>query len=249
MKPVLEVQGLVKAFGAVPVLGPLSLTLEAEGITAIIGRSGSGKSTLLRCLSGLERPSQGTVLFGGDPVRPDQVGFVFQEPRLMPWLSVRGNVAFGLRHLDKKTRERAIDLALDLVGLRDAGALLPKQLSGGMAQRVALARALAPEPKIVLLDEPLSALDPLTRERMQGHIRHVAQNYRATMVLITHDMDEALLLARRVVALQGPPGRIVGDWDLKLHESLGRFSRRREHSEFASTRAELAGALAVSVAD
>ena len=192
MKPLLEVQGLVKAFGAVPVLGPLSLTLEAEGITAIIGRSGSGKSTLLRCLSGLERPSQGAGTVWRSPVRPDQVGFVFQEPRLMPWLSVRGNVAFGLRHLDRKARERAIDLALDLVGLRDAGALLPKQLSGGMAQRVALAgRALAPEPKIVLLDEPLSALDPLTRERMQGHIGHVAQNYRATMVLITHDMDEA----------------------------------------------------------
>ena len=164
----------------------------------------------------------------------------------MPWLSVWGNVAFGLRHLDRKARDRAVDLALDLVGLRDAGALLPKQLSGGMAQRVALARALAPEPKIVLLDEPLSALDPLTRERMQEHILHVAQNYRATMVLITHDMDEALLLARRVVALQGPPGRIVGDWDLKASEALGRFSRRREHSEFASTRSELANALAVS---
>jgi sulfonate transport system ATP-binding protein len=207
MNQVLQMQGLVKAFNGRPVLGPLSLTLEREGITAIIGRSGSGKSTLLRCLSGLEMPSQGTVLFGGVPVRLEQVGFVFQEPRLMPWLSVRGNVAFGLRHLDRKARDRAVDLALDLVGLRDAGALLPKQLSGGMAQRVALARALAPEPKIVLLDEPLSALDPLTRERMQEHILHVAQNYRATMVLITHDMDEALLLARRVVALQGPPGR------------------------------------------
>jgi sulfonate transport system ATP-binding protein len=248
VNPGLQVQGLVKAFDAIPVLGPLSLTLETEGITAIIGRSGSGKSTLLRCLAGLETPSRGTVLVGGAPIRPEHVGFVFQEPRLMPWLSVRGNVAFGLRHLDRKARDCAVDLALDLVGLRDVGTLLPKQLSGGMAQRVALARALAPEPKILLLDEPLSALDPLTREKMQEHILHVAQNYRATMVLITHDMDEALVLARRVVALQGPPGRIVGDWDLKLNESLGRFSRQRDHYGFASTRTELAKALAVSAA-
>jgi sulfonate transport system ATP-binding protein len=241
----LQITGLVKGFGTGrPVLGPLSLDLAGEGLTAIVGRSGSGKSTLLRCLSGLERPSQGSVLLDGRPVRPAEVGFVFQEPRLMPWLTVRRNIEFGLRHLKAGERRQAVAEALALVGLPQAADLLPKQLSGGMAQRVALARALAPKPKILLLDEPLSALDPLTRERMQDHILHISRHYRATMVLITHDMDEALVLARRVIALHGTPGRIVADWDLaEAGAAFAEFPRDRGHGDFQALRRRLTRAI------
>lgn len=240
----LEISGLTKAFGtAAPVLGPVSLTLDGEGITAIIGRSGSGKSTLLRCLSGLETPTRGTAALGGKPIKPADVGYVFQEPRLMPWLTVRRNIAFGLSHLPKAERAGAVEDALALVGLSHAGDYLPKQLSGGMAQRVALARALAPHPDLLLLDEPLSALDPLTREKMQDHILHVAQHVRATIVLITHDMDEALALARRVIVLRGPPGRVVLDIAIADDDPAFAFPRDRTGSAFQALRRQLIDAL------
>ena len=240
----LDIAGLTKAFGtAAPVLGPVSLTLEGEGITAIIGRSGSGKSTFLRCLSGLETPTRGTATLGGKPIRPAEVGFVFQEPRLMPWLSVRRNIAFGLGHLPKAERAQAVEDAMALVGLSAAADYLPKQLSGGMAQRVALARALAPRPDLLLLDEPLSALDPLTREQMQAHILHVAQHIRATILLITHDMDEALALANRVIVLRGPPGRIVLDVTIPAHDPAYAFPRDRTGASFQAMRRRLIDAL------
>jgi sulfonate transport system ATP-binding protein len=243
MTQILHIAALTKAFGATSALGPISLTLGGEGLTVIIGRSGSGKSTLLRCLAGLEHPSRGSVRLGGAPIRPEQVGFVFQEPRLMPWLTVRKNVAFGLRHLRGKMREAAIDEALALVGLQHAADLLPKQLSGGMAQRAALARALAPKPEILLLDEPFSALDPLTREQMQAHLLHVSQHFKATMVLITHDMDEALMLATRIIALRGPPGCVVADWQLQRESAAFDFPRDRGHPDFQIFRRRLTEAL------
>ena len=240
----LEISGLTKAFGmAAPVLGPVSLTLEGEGITAIIGRSGSGKSTFLRCLSGLETPTRGTALLGGRPIRPAEVGYVFQEPRLMPWLTVRRNIAFGLTHRPRAERDAAVAAAMELVGLTPAADYLPKQLSGGMAQRVALARALAPRPDLLLLDEPLSALDPLTREKMQDHILHVAQHVRATILLITHDMDEALALARRVIVLRGPPGRVVLDIDIPGDDPDYAFPRDRTSAGFQALRRRLMDAL------
>jgi sulfonate transport system ATP-binding protein len=240
MTQTLHIAGLAKRFGnAAPVLGPLFLTLDAESFTAIIGRSGCGKSTLLRCLAGLEQPSSGSVTLGGAPIKPAQVGYVFQEPRLMPWLTVQRNVAFGLRHLPPQARREAVEEALSLVGLSHAAALLPKQLSGGMAQRAALARALAPKPEILLLDEPFSALDPLTREQMQAHLAHISRHFRATMVLITHDMDEALLLAGRVIALRGVPGHIVTDIDL----SDPTFTRDRADQNFQHLRRTLTDAL------
>jgi len=220
----LRISGLEKSFGSQTVLGPIDLDLEAGAITAIIGRSGCGKTTLLRCLGGLEQPSAGAITIGDGQVTARDIGYVFQEPRLMPWLTVAKNVAFGLADSPKPARDLAIDEALAVVGLPDAGALLPKQLSGGMAQRVALARALAPHPKLILLDEPFSALDPFTREQMQDHLRHLHEHYGATMVLITHDMDEALALADRVIVLDGPPGQIIGDFAPKLPHPADRTS-------------------------
>ncbi len=210
MAHALHIEGLRKSFGASSVLGPIDLHLAPGTITAVIGRSGCGKSTLLRCLGGLERPDHGTILIGTGELRREDVGYVFQEPRLMPWLDVASNVGFGLSG-DKSSRQNAIREALEVVGLTNAAPLLPKQLSGGMAQRVALARSLAPKRELILLDEPFSALDPFTREQMQDHLRHLHTHYRTTMVLITHDMDEALALAHRIIVLRGPPGRIVAD--------------------------------------
>jgi len=220
----LRINGLEKSYGGQHVLGPIDLDLEAGTITAIIGRSGSGKTTLLRCLGGLEQPTAGRITIGDGQVSPADIGYVFQEPRLMPWLTVAKNTGFGLAGFTKPARDLAIAEALDLVGLPDAGALLPKQLSGGMAQRVALARALAPHPKLILLDEPFSALDPFTREQMQDHLLHLHEHYGATMVLITHDMDEALALALRIIVLDCPPGRIIGDFSPDLPRPADRVS-------------------------
>lgn len=203
----LHIQGLCKSYGGQATLGPIDLHLKAGTITAVIGRSGCGKTTLLRCLGALEQPSAGTVRIGDGDLRREEIGYVFQEPRLMPWLTVARNVAFGLAGRN----EAAVTEALQVVGLPEAAALLPKQLSGGMAQRVALARALAPAPELLLLDEPFSALDPFTREKMQDHLLHLHQHYSATMVLITHDMDEALALADRIIVLRGRPGLVVAD--------------------------------------
>jgi sulfonate transport system ATP-binding protein len=203
----LHIQGLCKSYGEHAVLGPIDLHLQAGTMTGVIGRSGCGKTTLLRCLGALEQPSAGTLRIGTGDLRREEIGIVFQEPRLMPWLTVARNVAFGLAGRN----EAAVAEALQVVGLREAATLLPKQLSGGMAQRVALARALAPAPALLLLDEPFSALDPFTREQMQDHLLHLHRHYGATMVMITHDMDEALALADRIIVLRGRPGLVVAD--------------------------------------
>ena len=204
-----RIDGLSKSYGGQHVLGPVDLHLEPGTITVFIGKSGCGKTTLLRCLGGLEQPSAGSIRIGTGQLAHKQVGYVFQEPRLMPWLTVARNVGFGLA--DDGRRNEAVREALQVVGLEASAPLLPKQLSGGMAQRVALARALAPAPELILLDEPFSALDPFTREQMQDHLLHLHQHYRTTMVLITHDMDEALALADRIIVLRGPPGLVAAD--------------------------------------
>jgi sulfonate transport system ATP-binding protein len=206
-----HIKGLHKTFRGRTVLGPVDCDLEPGTITVVIGRSGCGKTTLLRCLGGLEAPSSGVIRIGDGTVRRRDIGYVFQEPRLMPWLTVSRNVAFGLTDGPGSARVETVREALALVGLPNAGKLLPKELSGGMAQRVALARALAPSPALILLDEPFSALDPFTREQMQSHLLHLHRHYGTTMVMVTHDMDEALALGHRILVMRGPPGRVAGD--------------------------------------
>jgi NitT/TauT family transport system ATP-binding protein len=184
-------------------------------IVAIVGPNGCGKSTLLRLASGLLPPDDGVVrafgagLTGVDP----RIGLIFQEPRLLPWRDALANVAFPLElaGIDRATREARASEALTLVGLDGFAGLMPDQLSGGMAQRAALARALATKPVVLLLDEPFSAVDALTRERLDAELLTLWGQTGTTIVLVTHSVSEAVLLADRVLVMSPRPGRIVGE--------------------------------------
>ena len=204
MKNVVELRGLHKRFGTRQVFDGLDLHVAAGEVVAVLGPSGCGKSTLLRCIAGLIKADGGWVYVNGEP------GFMFQEPRLFPWLSVRKNVGFGTRNDAERAR---IDDMLALVGLHDAGKLLPKALSGGMAQRVALARTLVRNPSLLLLDEPLAALDALRRLELQAALRAIITEQKLSAILVTHDVDEALVLADRIIVLSGgSPARKVAEF-------------------------------------
>jgi sulfonate transport system ATP-binding protein len=214
----LEINALSKRFDSGPALEAIELSVNAGEIVAILGTSGAGKSTLLRLVGGIEPPSGGEVRLEGKVVTgpSPKLGFIFQEPRLMPWLRVRDNVAFGLGTLPRAERRVRADAALDRVGLTDAADSWPRQLSGGMAQRVAIARALVTRPEVLLLDEPFSALDAFTRLSLQEHLLGIWRTDRPTMLFVTHDIDEALMLADRVVVLLGRPGKIRRDERIDL---------------------------------
>ena len=186
--------------GRVDVLTDISLDIPPGEIVAILGPSGCGKSTMLRLVAGLDTPTSGTVSVDGHTVTniDPRCSVVFQEPRLLPWRTIAHNVRLGIRD-DSGTHE--VDQWLDLVGLAGFGGFLPKQVSGGMAQRTALARALIGHPGVLLLDEPFAALDALTRMHMQDLLVDVATRLGTTVLLVTHDVDEALYLADRVVVL------------------------------------------------
>lgn len=188
----------------------IDLAVARHEITAVIGPSGCGKSTILRLVAGLEEPTAGLVKVDGHQVDgPDRsAGIVFQQPRLMPWLTVEKNVAFGL---DDRSESKEAAEVIARVGLGQFADALPRELSGGMAQRVAIARALVTKPPVLLLDEPFSALDAFTRIDLQRHLLEVWDWYRPTTLLVTHDIDEALILADRVVVMGGAPGSIQAD--------------------------------------
>ena len=198
-------------------LESVSLSIRAGEIVSLVGTSGCGKSTLLRIVSGLELPTLGSVSIDDEIITAPhaKIGMIFQEPRLMPWLSVRDNIQFGLD--SASVNSRAItEATLTKVGLLDFAQCLPRQLSGGMAQRVAIARALVTQPAILLLDEPFSALDAFTRTALQDHLLQIWAYDRPTMILVTHDIEEALVLSDRVIVLGGSPGRIQQEFTLDL---------------------------------
>jgi sulfonate transport system ATP-binding protein len=193
-------------------LDGVSLSVEAGEIVAIVGGSGCGKSTLLRAAGGLDAPSEGRVTLDAKAiVEPhEKIGIIFQEPRLLPWLTVADNVGFGLEDRPRHERHERVAAALDRVGLTDKAGVWPRELSGGQAQRVAIVRVLVTRPSVLLLDEPFSALDAFTRIELQEHLLDLWAETRPTLVLVTHDIEEALVLADRVVVMRPQPGRIAG---------------------------------------
>jgi NitT/TauT family transport system ATP-binding protein len=201
---------------SLPVLDAIDLSIPGGGVVALIGPNGSGKSTLLRLLAGLLAPGSGQATLDGSPIDgPDpRIGLVFQEPRLLPWRSAADNIAYPLDLAGWAPEPRAARVAalIDLVGLDPAVAdSRPSELSGGTAQRVALARALALEPAVLLLDEPFSALDALSRERFDLELLRLWERAATTIVMVTHSIPEAILVADRVVVLSPRPGTVAAD--------------------------------------
>jgi sulfonate transport system ATP-binding protein len=214
----LRIARVSKRFESVDALDAVDLTVGSGEIVGLLGTSGCGKSTLLRIVGGLDPATEGEVLVDGSPVtgpRPE-LGLVFQEPRLMPWLTVRGNAEFGLARLPRGERRQLAEEAIHRVGLGAFADHLPHQLSGGMAQRAAIARALVTRPSVLLLDEPFSALDAFTRVSLQDHLLEIWRAGQPTMLFVTHDIEEALVLSDRIVVMRGRPGRVHRDYAIDL---------------------------------
>ena len=223
-------------------LEDFSLSVQPGAFVALVGASGCGKSTLLRMIAGLETPDRGAIRAGGRPVTGTGLdrGLVFQEPRLMPWLTVEQNVALALENvaLNAAQRRQVVAEHVALVGLAGFERAYPSQLSGGMAQRAAIARGLAARPEILLLDEPFGALDALTRVRLQTELQRIWQAEQITMVLVTHDVEEAVFLADRVVVMSPRPGRISAIENIRLARP-----RDRAAPEFVALKSRILGAL------
>jgi ABC-type nitrate/sulfonate/bicarbonate transport system ATPase subunit len=225
-------------------LDNISFSIAGGELVSLIGPSGCGKSTLLRLIAGLDFPDAGELLVGDEKILGPTAerGLVFQDPNLFPWLTVRHNIEAGLvaRGVLREKRDE-VDEFMRLVGLEAFGNSYPHHLSGGMAQRVALARALINHPKVLLLDEPLGALDAFTRMRMQDEVLRLWENRRTTMLLVTHDIDEAIYMSDRIVIMTTTPGRIDRKIDIDLVRPRDRtsesFVRLRsqilEHLHFA----------------
>jgi ABC-type nitrate/sulfonate/bicarbonate transport system ATPase subunit len=233
--PKLLIDGVTKSFPVrrkppVIALESIDLTVEAGDFVCLVGASGCGKSTLLNIVAGLEEPTTGTVFVEGDPVigpGPDR-GMVFQGYSLYPWRTVWENIAFGLgcAGVPRADRAERIEELLGIVALSEWRDRLPKELSGGMRQRVAIARALAPEPDVLLLDEPFGALDAQTRRSLHDFALQVWARTGATVLMVTHDVEEAIYLSQRVVVMSAHPGRIVEDIDVPFGRNRGPDVRR-----------------------
>lgn len=240
----LRVRDVNKTFGTVEngslrttALANVSLVVEAGELVSIIGPSGCGKSTLLRLVAGLDKPDSGELLIGNTPITGPSAdhGLVFQDPNLFPWLTVRGNIQAGLvaRGILHQKRQE-VEEFMRLVGLEEFADAHPHHLSGGMAQRVALARALINHPAVLLMDEPLGALDTFTRMRMQDEVLRLWQMRGTTALLVTHDIDEAIYMSDRIVIMTARPGRIEQSIAVNLERP-----RQRNSPEFLKLRGEI----------
>jgi ABC-type nitrate/sulfonate/bicarbonate transport system ATPase subunit len=221
----------------VAALDRVSLSIAAGEMVCLVGPSGCGKSTLLRLIAGLDLPGSGELWAGAEPINGPSAdrGLVFQDPNLFPWLTIRKNVQAGLRARGVLREKKAeVDEFLHLVGLEQFAGAYPHQLSGGMAQRAALVRALINHPSILLLDEPLGALDAFTRMRMQDEVLRLWETRGTTMLLVTHDIDEAIYMSDRIVIMSPRPARIERVIDVRLERP-----RRRNDPMFLNLRAEI----------
>lgn len=236
----LVVANLSKTFvtedSEVPVLENISLRVDEQEFLTIVGTSGCGKSTLLRIIGGLDTDYRGAVTLEGKRIVGAGLdrGIVFQEHRLLPWLTVKGNMEFALQKGTQKEKNKQIDEHLALVGLNKFENTYPGQLSGGMAQRVAIARALINRPDILLLDEPFGALDALTRLKLQHEILQIWEKGKTTMIMVTHDIEEAVYLGSRVIVMSDRPGTIKKEFNINLPRP-----RKRSDAAFLQLRKEV----------
>lgn len=240
-KNILEIQDLHKTFyiknERKDVLSGVNLTVEDGEIIAVVGASGCGKSTLLKLITTLEPVTSGDVLLDGERVSgpSSKISMVFQEARLFPWLTVRQNIDFVIPSNIKKTeREKMVDYYIDLVGLTEFKDAVPSQLSGGMQQRVSIARALVTRPQLLLLDEPFGALDAFTRMTMQKEVLRIWEHDKTTMIIVTHDIDEAIFLSNRVIVMGKNPGVVKNIVSVDLP-----FPRDRTDSKFLEIRGKI----------
>ena len=242
--PALRLREVAKSFPAADdrqrqclVLDAISISLDVGELVSLVGPSGCGKSTLLRLIAGLDVPDSGELMIGAEPITGPNAerGLVFQDPNLFPWLSVRRNIEVGLLARGQLREKRGeVEEFMRLVGLETFADAYPHHLSGGMAQRVALARALINHPKILLLDEPLGALDAFTRMRMQDEVLRLWQSRRTTVLLVTHDIDEAIYMSDRIIIMTQRPGTI----DQIIQVPLDR-PRDRSSSDFLRLRGQI----------
>jgi sulfonate transport system ATP-binding protein len=239
----LDVRVSGKRYGSRAVLDRLTLKIGRGEIVSLVGPTGCGKSTLLRILAGLDRQFDGDVVLDGTPQHgpSPRIGVIFQEPRLLPWLSVADNVAFSAG--PRRGGDPRVDELLSQVGLAGSRTLLPKQLSGGMAQRVAIARGLFSQPDLLLLDEPFSAVDAITRMRLQDLLLSLVQSSGTAALIVTHDLDEALYLSDRVVLMTSTGPEAAGRISREIEVTATR-PRDRGDATLAGLRGKLLGGLA-----
>lgn len=227
----LEIKGVSKTFkttdgSELEALKPANLKISKGEFVSIVGPSGCGKSTLLRIIAGLETATAGKITLNGKPLKgtDPEVGLIFQSPTLFPWLSVNANIKFGPKSRGVRFTDADADKYLELTNLHGFGKSYPHQLSGGMNQRVAIARALANEPELLLLDEPLGALDAFNRMKMQDEILAIREKRTATMIMVTHDIDEAIYMSDRIVIMSERPGIIKRVLPIELERPRKRNS-------------------------
>ena len=233
-----------KSFGDVPVVSETTLAFARGSLIVFLGPSGCGKTTLMRMAGGLDRPSSGVIRLDGEAVAgPDRRrGMVFQSYSSFPWLTVEGNIAFGMRYrndLDEAQRQERLGHYLKLIGLEDFRHSYPNRISGGMRQRVAIARSLAAGSDVLLMDEPFGALDALTRERLQVQLREIQTREEKTIIFVTHDVEEAVFLADRIILFSARPATVLRDIDVTALLGRERQLETREGEAFFRLRNDI----------